>query len=70
MMPKISRSSILARCILFKGFGPVVRYGTGYPNPGDRDNQGEPVPNAPYPTIAYSLLPTPYSLLPTPYSLN
>ncbi|NEQ88133.1 MAG: hypothetical protein F6K26_51765 [Moorea sp. SIO2I5] len=39
---------IASGCISFLLFDPVVRYGTGYPNTGDLDNQGEPVPNAPY----------------------
>ncbi|NEO48171.1 MAG: hypothetical protein F6K55_30255 [Moorea sp. SIO4A3] len=62
---------IASGCISFLLFDPVVRYGTGYPNTGDLDNQGEPVPNAPYGScllpIAYCLLPIAYCLL--PYSL-
>ncbi|NEO94370.1 MAG: hypothetical protein F6K56_30935 [Moorea sp. SIO3G5] len=47
-----------------------MRYGTGYRNTGyEAENEGEPVPNAPYATVPYSLFPVPYSLLPTPYSL-
>ncbi|NEN99036.1 MAG: hypothetical protein F6K50_27160 [Moorea sp. SIO3I7] len=47
-----------------------MRYGTGYRNTGyEAENEGEPVPNAPYATVPDSRFPIPYSLLPTPYSL-
>ncbi|NEQ87081.1 MAG: hypothetical protein F6K26_45740 [Moorea sp. SIO2I5] len=36
-------------CISYLLFDPVVRYGTGCANTGyEAENQGEPVPNAPY----------------------
>ncbi|NEQ06741.1 MULTISPECIES: hypothetical protein [Moorena] len=44
-----------------------MRYGTGCPNSGNRKNEGEPVPNAPYVTVPCSLFPVPYSLFPIPY---
>ncbi|NEP50517.1 MAG: hypothetical protein F6K65_17560 [Moorea sp. SIO3C2] len=42
----------------------VVRYGTGCSNHRYRENEGEPVPNTPYATLAYCLLPIAYCLLP------
>ncbi|NEO94811.1 MAG: hypothetical protein F6K56_33320 [Moorea sp. SIO3G5] len=58
-MAKISRLSIPAGCISLKGFDPVVRYGTGYPNLGsETQHQGEPFPNAPYATCPLPTLPT------------
>ncbi|WP_293103064.1 hypothetical protein [Moorena sp. SIOASIH] len=50
----------------------MVRYGTGCPNTGyQAENEGEPVPNAPYATFRCDcfLLPAPCSLLPAPCSL-
>ncbi|WP_293121460.1 hypothetical protein [Moorena sp. SIO4G3] len=43
-------------------FGPVVRYGAGYPKADDEaENESEPFPNAPY-----ALFRVPCSLFPAP----
>ncbi|WP_424100534.1 hypothetical protein [Moorena producens] len=46
-----------------------MRYGTGYRNTGyEAENEGEPVPNAPYATVPYSLFAVPDSRFPIPDS--
>ncbi|NEO14339.1 MULTISPECIES: hypothetical protein [unclassified Moorena] len=49
-------------CISLNLFDPVVRYGTDSPNTGYRENEGSPVPKAPYATVPCSLFPVPCSL--------